>query len=257
VLLSRTQEKLDSLASEINENGGEVLTSISTLIQAIGIATDLNSEQSVAEVTIASRVLVNSRRSKRSSHSDHSTLLFSMLRVEEVRVVNTLEHRFLPFLWLRMRHSGKPPRTHLRSPHLIHSKGGFLFSQHAIPLLIETAKSNPKYPPTLLFTGATASIKASNGFSAFASAKWALRALSQSLAKEFGPQGVHVGHIVADGVFDTPIRKQMSPDDDGENWMSTDAMAQSYWALHTQPKRAWSWEIDLRPYLVRFIPRHS
>jgi NAD(P)-dependent dehydrogenase (short-subunit alcohol dehydrogenase family) len=130
------------------------------------------------------------------------------------------------------------------------SKAGFIFAQQAIPLLLATAKSETKYPATLLFTGATASIKASSGFSAFASAKWAVRALSQCLAKEFGPQGVHVGHIIADGIFETPLRKSMDPNNDGEAWLDTDGMAQSYWALHTQPKRAWSWEIDLRPYLV-------
>ena len=127
-----------------------------------------------------------------------------------------------------------------------------MFAQQAIPLLLETAKSNPEYPSTLLFTGATASIKASIGFSAFASAKWGLRALSQSLAKEFGPQGVHVGHIIADGGFDTPFRKSLEPDGNEETWMSTEGMAQSYWSLHAQPKRAWSWELDLRPYLVKF-----
>jgi len=126
-----------------------------------------------------------------------------------------------------------------------------VFAQQAIPLLLETAKTETKYPPTLLFTGATASVRGSSGFSAFASAKHALRAMSQSLAKEFGPQGVHVGHIVADGGFDTPIRRQRDPDVDEDKLMSTDDMAQSYWALHTQPKRAWSWEIDLRPYLVK------
>jgi NAD(P)-dependent dehydrogenase (short-subunit alcohol dehydrogenase family) len=130
------------------------------------------------------------------------------------------------------------------------SFGGFLFARNAIQLLQETAKKNPKYPATLLFTGATASVKGSIGFAAFASAKWALRGLSQSLAKEFGPEGVHVAHIIADGGFDTPRRKEMFPGADEEPWMSTDGMAQSYWALHTQPKRAWSWEIDLRPYLV-------
>jgi NAD(P)-dependent dehydrogenase (short-subunit alcohol dehydrogenase family) len=139
---------------------------------------------------------------------------------------------------------------------LIHRKGGFLFAQQSLPLLIETAKSNPVHPPTLLFTGATASIKASINFAAFASSKWALRALSQSLAKEFGPQGVHVGHIIADGAFDTPTRRDTQPDGNAENWMDTDGMAQSYWALHVQPKRAWSWEIDLRPYTVFPSTRH-
>ena len=130
------------------------------------------------------------------------------------------------------------------------TKGGFLFAQASLPFLLSTSKTSTKYPPTLLFTGATASIKASIGFSAFASAKWALRALSQSLAKEFGPLGVHVGHVVADGVFDTPMRKEMQPGGDEEPWMSTEEMAESYWGMHIQGKRAWSWEIDLRPYLV-------
>ena len=135
---------------------------------------------------------------------------------------------------------------------LIRSKGGFMFAQQAITLLLETAKTNPKYPATLLFTGATASIKASAGFSAFASAKSALRSLSQSLAKEFGPQAVHIGHVIADGVFDTPIRREAQPEGD-EGLMSPDSMAQSYWSLHIQPKGAWSWEIDLRPYLVHLM----
>jgi NAD(P)-dependent dehydrogenase (short-subunit alcohol dehydrogenase family) len=115
---------------------------------------------------------------------------------------------------------------------------------------VETAKTETKYPPTLVFTGATASIKGSINFSAFASAKHALRAMSQSIAKEFGPQGVHVSHVIADGGFDTPRRREMQPGVDEETLMSTDGMAESYWSLHTQPKRAWSWEIDLRPYTV-------
>ena len=112
MLLSRTQDKLDSLANEINKNGGEVLASNSTLIQAIGIATDLNSEQSVAEVTsTSSRVLGNSRHSRRSNHSDPLMLLFLMLRAEEVKAANTLGRRSLPFPSLHLKHSGKLPRT--------------------------------------------------------------------------------------------------------------------------------------------------
>jgi NAD(P)-dependent dehydrogenase (short-subunit alcohol dehydrogenase family) len=164
---------------------------------------------------------------------------------------NTLLHHSSQFLCQHTKRFGKHQRTCLPCQSVVtRSKAGFLFAQQALPLLIETAKTNPKYPSTFLFTGATASIRASAGFSAFASAKAALRSLSQSLAKEFGPQGVHVGHIIADGGFDTPSRKQMDPDADEEKWLSTEGMAQSYWALHTQPKRAWSWEIDLRPYLV-------
>jgi len=216
VLLSRSKDKLDSLANEIIKSGGE----------ATGISTDLNSEQSVAEAfeQIKSLGPVN-------------VAIFNASGGDR-------KYFRAPFLTI-------PPDAY-EAFWKTSTKGGFLFAQQAIPLLIETAKTNPTHPATLLFTGATASIKASIGFSAFASAKWALRALSQSLAKEFGPQGVHVGHIIADGGFDTPLRKSIDPNGDEETWMSTEGMAQSYWALHTQPKRAWSWEIDLRPYLEKW-----
>ena len=91
-------------------------------------------------------------------------------------------------------------------------------------------------------------MKASAQFHSFASAKFALRAFSQSLAKEFGPQGLHVGHVVADGVFDSERGRSFSSNVEG--LMDTDEMAESYWKMHTQGRRAWSWEIDLRPYLV-------
>ena len=75
--------------------------------------------------------------------------------------------------------------------------------------------------------------------------------MSQSLAKEFGLQGLHVGRIVADAGFDTPIKKQWDPDVDENKLIYTDDTAQNYWALHIQLKRACSWEIDLRPHLVK------
>lgn len=187
------------------------------------------------------------------SKSNLWVLSMSLSSTHPAETANISGLLFLPSRPMPTKHSGKRLRKIFSPNFLTASKGGFLFAQQAIPLLIETAKTNPTHPATLLFTGATASIKASIGFSAFASAKWALRALSQSLAKEFGPQGVHVGHIIADGGFDTPLRKSMDPNGDEETWMSTEGMAQSYWALHTQPKRAWSWEIDLRPYLVDFL----
>ena len=118
-----------------------------------------------------------------------------------------------------------------------------------IPLLMDAASTNPTYPPTIIFTGATAGIKASAKFAAFASAKFGLRALSQSLAKEFGPKGVHVCHVVADGVFDSDRGREFTGGQ-SEGLMDTEEMAESYWKLHTQGKRAWTWEIDLRPYLV-------
>lgn len=86
-------------------------------------------------------------------------------------------------------------------------KGGFYFAQGTLPLLLKAKEQAPQYPPTLIFTGATASLKGSATFSAFATGKFALRALAQSLAREFGPQGVHVSHVILDGVIDIPRTK--------------------------------------------------
>ena len=85
------------------------------------------------------------------------------------------------------------------------SKGGFLFSQAVLPLLLQA--TDLEHPPTLLFTGATASVRGSAYFAPFASGKFALRALAQSLAREFGPKGVHVSHVIVDGVIDIPRTK--------------------------------------------------
>lgn len=137
-----------------------------------------------------------------------------------------------------------PPCTHSTEDR----KAAFLFSQALLPLLLDATKKDLPYPPTLIFTGATASVKASVNFASFASSKWGLRALSQSLAKEFGPQGVHVSHVIADGVFDSARGRSYGLEPD--KLMDTDEMAEAYWKLHTQSKRAWTWEIDLRPFLV-------
>lgn len=127
-------------------------------------------------------------------------------------------------------------------------KAGFIFSQQLIPLLLSTASITTTYPPTLIFTGATASVKASANFVSFGSAKFGLRALSQSLAREFGPQGVHISHVIADGVFDSERGRSYGGMKEG--LIDTDGIAEAYWNLHTQGKRAWTWEIDLRSYLV-------
>ena len=82
------------------------------------------------------------------------------------------------------------------------SRGSFLFAQEVIPLLLAQAGASPEYPPTLIFTGATAALKASAKFATFAAGKFAMRAVTQSLAKEFGPQGIHVAHAIVDGVID-------------------------------------------------------
>lgn len=118
--------------------------------------------------------------------------------------------------------------------------GGFLVGKAAARLM------QPRGEGTILFTGATASLRGGSGFMAFASAKFGLRAVAQSLARELGPQGIHVAHVIIDG----QIRAEV-PADDG-TYLNAGAIADAYWTLHRQPKSAWSFELDLRPYGERF-----
>ncbi|MBB4196748.1 glucose 1-dehydrogenase [Rhodoblastus sphagnicola] len=109
---------------------------------------------------------------------------------------------------------------------------------------------------TLLFTGATASLRARNPFLAFASAKAALRGVAQALAREFAPKGVHVGHIVIDGVIDGDYAKANFPDfykaRGASGRLKPEAIAAVYWSLHQQERSAWSHELDLRPFNETF-----
>lgn len=128
-----------------------------------------------------------------------------------------------------------------------------MFSQHALPLLLKHAEdANAKYPPTLIFTGATASIKANAQMSSFASAKFAMRALSTSIAKEFAPKGVHVAHAIIDGVIDIPRTKEWLKDMPAEAKIGADDIAETYWNLHQQGKRCFTNEIDIRPMLEKW-----
>ena len=109
-----------------------------------------------------------------------------------------------------------------------------------------------KYPPTLIYTGATASIKASPNLAAFASAKWALRAVTQSVAKEFAPKGVHVAHAIIDGVIDTPATQDYLKDTPPEGKIDPEQIAETYWSLHVQSKRGFTNEVDIRPMLEKW-----
>ena len=124
--------------------------------------------------------------------------------------------------------------------------GGFIAGQAAVNRM--TAGGGG----TLLFTGATASLKSRPPFLAFASAKAALRAAAAGLAREYGPKGVHVGHVIIDGGVEGAIRRKRLPKDQdsaGENeLLLPDAIAEAYWQLHQQHPSAWSFEIDLRPF---------
>jgi len=118
----------------------------------------------------------------------------------------------------------------------------------------EVAKAMlPRKRGTIIFTGATASIRGSVGFSAFSGAKHALRALAQSMSRELGPQGIHVAHVVIDGAIDTEFIKGMFPEryalKEQGGVLDPDAIAENYWQIHCQPRTAWTHELDLRPWM--------
>jgi NAD(P)-dependent dehydrogenase (short-subunit alcohol dehydrogenase family) len=109
---------------------------------------------------------------------------------------------------------------------------------------------------TMLFTGATASLRGSANFAAFATAKHGLRALAQSMARELGPMNIHVAHVIIDGAIDTAFIRENFPDryasKDQDGILSPEHIADAYWYLHTQPRDAWTFELDLRPWTERW-----
>ena len=109
---------------------------------------------------------------------------------------------------------------------------------------------------SIIFTGATASLRGAANFAAFAGAKNALRALAQSMARELGPRGVHVAHVVVDGAIDTAFIRDNFPEryalKEQHGILNSDHIADQYWMLHRQPLDAWTHELDLRPWMEKF-----
>jgi NAD(P)-dependent dehydrogenase (short-subunit alcohol dehydrogenase family) len=124
---------------------------------------------------------------------------------------------------------------------------GFLMGREVAKLMVLRGRG------TILFTGATASVRGGVGYAAFAGAKHALRALAQSMARELGPQGIHVAHVVVDGAIDTEFIRSNFPEraalKDRGGILDPEAIAEVYWQLHCQPRSAWTHEMDLRPWL--------
>jgi NAD(P)-dependent dehydrogenase (short-subunit alcohol dehydrogenase family) len=128
--------------------------------------------------------------------------------------------------------------------------GGFVFGREAIRHML------PRKRGTLLFTGATSALRGGANFAAFAATKFGLRAVAQSMAREFGPQGIHVATVIVDGAIDMPAIhqrfgdriKDLPPD----GLLSPDAIAETYLQLHQQQRSAWSLEVDVRPYCEKF-----
>lgn len=129
----------------------------------------------------------------------------------------------------------------------VNALAGFFFAKAAIEAML------PRQRGVVIFTGATASLRGRANFGGFASAKAALRALAQSAAREFGPQGIHVAQVIVDGAIDgdrintfLPGLKASRPED---GLLDPDAIAENFWSLYQQPRSAWTHELDVRPWV--------
>lgn len=215
-LLARTPESYESLVKEINNAGGK----------AIGISTDVSSEESVK----AAFVQIKSEY----QGADCAAAIFNASGPFSRKPLLDMSVADFSKSWD------------------VSAKGALIFSQAALPLLVQTASSSEaKHPPTLIYTGATASVKANAQVAAFASGKWALRALSHSVAREFAPKGVHVAHAIIDGPIDIAGRDWLK-DMAAEAKIAPDDIAETYWNLHTQSVRCFTNEVDIRAMLEKW-----
>jgi NAD(P)-dependent dehydrogenase (short-subunit alcohol dehydrogenase family) len=127
---------------------------------------------------------------------------------------------------------------------------GFLFGREA------ARRMTPRGRGTILFTGATASVRGAAQFAAFAAAKGGLRQVAQSMARELGPKGIHVGHVVVDGMIDNRRTRERMAERaaslPADGMLATDAIAELFWQMHAQPRSAWTFEADLRPWAEKF-----
>jgi NAD(P)-dependent dehydrogenase (short-subunit alcohol dehydrogenase family) len=136
--------------------------------------------------------------------------------------------------------------------------GGFLNGREVAKRMVARPENREMggHKGTIIFTGATASLRGSANFAAFAGAKHALRALAQSMARELGPRGIHVAHTIIDGAIDTEFIRDTFPQryalKDQDGILNPDHIAENYWMLHRQPRDAWTHEMDMRPWMEKF-----
>jgi NAD(P)-dependent dehydrogenase (short-subunit alcohol dehydrogenase family) len=218
VLTGRTAQRVEAVAAEIREQGGS----------AHAAPGDVTSEQDLTRIA-------------------HFLIGHGILRSAIFNAGNAVR---APTLELDIGQFESAWRTNVL--------GGFVFARAALPLLLDAtdATTNPSGAGSLLFTGATASLRGRPPFAAFASAKAGLRSLAQSLAREFGPRGVHVAHVVIDGGIDGERLRSAAPqrakDAGPDGLLQPEAVAESYWQLHRQARSAWTQELDLRPWSEPF-----
>jgi len=215
-LLARTPANYEPYVDEINKSGGH----------AIGISTDLSSSSSINSAFDRIR-------------SEYGTVCAA--------AVYNASGRFFRKSILEL------TEEEFTAGYDVSCKGAFLFTQAVMPLLLKGVEGGDvKYPPTLVYTGATASVKSSALMSSFSTGKYAMRALAQSVAREFAPKGVHVAHAIIDGVIDIPRTKEWLKDQPKEAKISPHGIADAYWNLHTQPNTTFTNEIDIRPMLEKW-----
>lgn len=123
--------------------------------------------------------------------------------------------------------------------------GSLLCSKAALPDMLDGGG-------TIIFTGATSAVRGRGGAVGFSAAKFAVRGMAESMARELGPEGIHVAHVVIDGQIDTPAVQERLPDRDEESFLDPDAIADTYWRLVTQDRSAWTLELDVRPHVEEF-----
>jgi NAD(P)-dependent dehydrogenase (short-subunit alcohol dehydrogenase family) len=130
---------------------------------------------------------------------------------------------------------------------MVTAYGGFLVAQQAAKRMV------PEGHGAILFTGASASVKGYAQSASFAMGKFALRGLAQSLARELHPKGIHIGHFVIDGGIRNPARPgRVDPPDNPDSMLDPDAIARAYWDVLRQDRSAWTWEVELRPWVENF-----
>ncbi len=128
----------------------------------------------------------------------------------------------------------------------VNAFGGFLCSQEVVPAMLRRGRG------VILFTGATAGSRPFATSAAFGPAKFALRGLAQVMARDLGPQGIHVAYVNIDGAIDMPFIRNLRPDFQKEDMLSPAAIAESFWHLAHQDPSAWTQELDLRPFKEKF-----